>query len=330
MRQDPPTPRRRPVPTDPAPQRLRKQPKLRRLNAAAPFPMPELSLPNTAARRKRRNRFQFNLPVSREGFKQVVLSSRWISLALLGIAIYAIVLIGLDEHFYLTTVPVSGVAAIPAQEIVDASGLGGIHIFAADPAGAAAAIDAMPGIISATVSLRWPNKIAITVVEDSPIAMWEEAGQTYWVNADGTLLPARVDLPTLPRIQSQMTNPPLRVQPTPTAEELALIESGQTVEPPTVINFVPLDVLDGAIMLKQLRPNIDRLYYDPSGGLSFQDSRGWLAYFGTGTDMHQKLVVYETIVADLLARGKTPTYISVSNQEKPFYAATGGNEEEGE
>lgn len=284
-------------------------------------------MPNTAARRKRRNRFQFQLPVSKDGLRQAALSPRWISLAVLVVAIYAIVFVGLDERFYVTTVPVSGVSAIPAQEIANASGLGGIHVFAADPKDAAAAIDDIPGIISATVTLRWPNEVTITVVEDSPIAIWEEAGHSYWVNADGTLLPARVDLPTLPRIQSQMKNPPLRVQPTPAPEGTTLLEE---TEAPAVISFVPLDVLDGAILLKQLRPNIDRLFYDPSRGLSFQDSRGWLAYFGTGTDMHQKLVIYETIVADLLARGKTITYISVSNQENPFYVATGGNEEEGD
>ncbi|MBK9053198.1 MAG: hypothetical protein IPL78_20525 [Chloroflexi bacterium] len=49
MKQDPPPRRRRPLPTEPAarpqppPQRLRKQPKLRRLNAAAPYPLPELT-----------------------------------------------------------------------------------------------------------------------------------------------------------------------------------------------------------------------------------------------------------------------------------------------
>ncbi|MBK9053199.1 MAG: FtsQ-type POTRA domain-containing protein [Chloroflexi bacterium] len=165
-------------------------------------------MPNTAARRKRRNRINFNLPVSRDGVKQLIISPRWLSLVVLAIAIYAIVMIGLDEQFYLTTVPVSGVSAIPAQEIADASGLGGIHIFAADPATAAAAIDDIPGIISATVTLHWPNQVKITVVEDSPVAIWEEAGQTYWINADGSLLPARVDVPSLPRIQSQMQNPP--------------------------------------------------------------------------------------------------------------------------
>ncbi len=42
-------------------------------------------------------------------------------------------------------------------------------------------------------------------------------------------------------------------------------------------------------------------------------------FFGTGSGMDQKLVVYETLVEDLVSRGITPTYVSVSNQEKPYY-----------
>jgi hypothetical protein len=84
---------------------------------------------------------------------------------------------------------------------------------------------------------------------------------------------------------------------------------------------VPDEVLDGALLLRELRPNIDALYYDASGGLSYQDGRGWRAYFGTGRDMAQKLVVYETLVEHLQAKSITPVYISVSNQEAPFYLA---------
>jgi hypothetical protein len=80
-------------------------------------------------------------------------------------------------------------------------------------------------------------------------------------------------------------------------------------------------VLSGALLLRQLRPNIDKLYYRPASGLSYDDGRGWRAYFGSGTDMNQKLAVYETIVTDLLARQIQPAYISVSNQEKPYYLA---------
>ena len=91
--------------------------------------------------------------------------------------------------------------------------------------------------------------------------------------------------------------------------------------PLTSLAFIPPDVLDGAIQLKELRPTIDQLYYKPAGGLSYQDERGWRGYFGTGMQMNQKLVVYERIVSDLTARGIQPAYISVSNQEKPYYGS---------
>jgi len=93
----------------------------------------------------------------------------------------------------------------------------------------------------------------------------------------------------------------------------------EETEPQASIPFVPREVLVGARQLQALRPNIEKLYYRPAGGLSYQDGRGWRAYFGAGNDMHQKLVVYETIVEDLLARGLKPVYISVSNQKRPFY-----------
>jgi hypothetical protein len=64
-----------------------------------------------------------------------------------------------------------------------------------------------------------------------------------------------------------------------------------------------------------------QFYYRPSGGLSFIDAQGWRAYFGTGQDMQQKSAVYKAIVAELQARQLTPEYISVSNQEKPYYMA---------
>jgi hypothetical protein len=37
--------------------------------------------------------------------------------------------------------------------------------------------------------------------------------------------------------------------------------------------------------------------------------------------MQQKSAVYKAIVAELQARQLTPEYISVSNQEKPYYMA---------
>jgi hypothetical protein len=198
---------------------------------------------------------------------------------------------------------------------VQASNLAGSHIFSADPGSAAQKImDNVPGIISATVTLTWPNQVLINVTEDSPIAIWIEGSNQFWVTRTGRLIPARSESLGLLLIQSEL--------------EVANTTTGEAVDAETAVipispnmRFVPHDVLAGALSLKQLRPNINKLFYRPSSGLSYQDGRGWRVFFGTGTNMTQKLVVYETIVDELLAQGLTPQYVSVSNQEKPYYLA---------
>ncbi|MCA9955854.1 MAG: FtsQ-type POTRA domain-containing protein [Anaerolineales bacterium] len=302
--------------------RLRKQPKMRRMDTAVT--MPRLSVPKNARRRRRRNQARVKVPMT--GLRQMMLSARWLSLGLLALSIYALTLIGMDENFYLTTIPVEGVISVPATEVVQASNLAGSHIFAADPGTAAQQImDTVPGIISAEVTLNWPNQVQITVTEDSPIAIWVEGSNQFWVTRTGRLVPARSSSLGLLMIQSEVEGvaAATAVIATPTADQQTDDVDGETAVDSTTANmrFLSHDVLAGALQLKQLRPNIDRLYYRPSSGLSYQDGRGWRVFFGTGTDMSQKLVVYETIVEELLAEGLTPQYVSVSNQEKPYYLA---------
>lgn len=333
--------------------RLRKQPKMKRVYSTSAVPLPQSTMPKTVKKRKRLNSQQ-RLQQPLGSVKHFVFTSRWLSLGLLAAAVYALYVIGGDGRFYLDYIPVEGSGAVKAEEVVAASGLAGHHIFAADPQEAADAIAQIPGVISSTVTLSWPNEVNIQIREDPPLAIWQEGEQSYWVVDSGALVPARVDTVGLLDIVSEQENIVMRPNmPTDStvldqtldaqaAAEAAAEEeatepdktatadkddpaaaSGET-DGEILINeanaaFVPADVLAGALQLRQLRPNIDKLYYRPSGGLSYQDGRGWRAYFGTGRDMHQKLVVYERIVEDLLGRGQQPTYISVSNQEKPFY-----------
>jgi len=278
--------------------RLRKQPKLRRMKATGSAALPKIVVPPAAKKRRKRNRASLRAPV--RSLIPILTSARWISLGLLAVCVWALLTIGRDETFFLTEIPVEGAISMPVSEIVAGSGLYGRHIFAADPNEAAARIGQIPGIVSATVTLDWPNMVSIQITEDSPIAVWQQAGQKFWINAEGELEPMRAEINGLLLIES---------------------EEGESVGEQT---FISEDVLLGALQLRELRPNIDRLYYQPGNGLSYQDGRGWRTYFGTGLEMEQKLVVYETIVEDLLGRAITPAYISVRNQAKPYYTTNGG------
>ncbi|MGD8584123.1 MAG: FtsQ-type POTRA domain-containing protein [Chloroflexota bacterium] len=280
------------------PRKRRKQPKLTRVQATGAAALPHIKVPPDAKRRKRRNSRRYRLPMA--SVKHLLLSARWASVLLLAACIWALVTIARDESFYLNAIPVEGARAFSASEIVANSGLANVHIFAADPNEAARRIGEMPGILSAEVSLEWPNLVTIRVAESEPVALWKQNGRTFWIDDAGQLIPARTNVPGLLLIESEVDK-----------------EAADDY-------FVADDVLAGALQLRELRNNIDRLYYEPGNGLSYQDGRGWRAYFGSGLKMEQKLAVYETVVEDLLSRSVNPEYISVRNEFKPYYMAGSG------
>lgn len=315
--------------------RLRKQPKRRNVQSASSVKFPQLTMPKTARKRRRRKKTEpvrFGLST----LKRFVFSSRWLSLGLLAVTIYALVDIYNEQRFYLTYIPVEGSVAVSPEEIAEVSGLAGSHVFAADPSAAAKNIGALPGIVSSTVTLQWPNQVYIEVSEEAPVAVWLENGAEYGIALNGRLIPAIRANPGLLRIESEIKPATGSSSGDRTPAEMTGREdqsaAGAAAKDDSSKNakeivasfaFIPSDVLEGAMQLRELRPAIDKLYYQPMGGLSYQDGRGWRGYFGTGHQMNQKLAVYETVVTDLLARGIYPEYISVSNQEKPFYKIGG-------
>lgn len=213
----------------------------------------------------------------------------------MAVCVMAFLVIGHNDSFYLGAPRVEGASSLTESQIISASGLAGTHVFAADPGVAAERIGLLPGVVSASVYLEWPNIVNIQIEEDAAIATWEQAGERFWIYEDGTLLPAGLSAKSGLHIISEIEEP--------VGEQL----------------FIPIEVIEGARQLQEIRPNINQLYYKPGSGLSYQDGRGWKVYFGVGQDMNQKIVVYETIIEHLTSRGVKPVYISVANQLKPFY-----------
>ena len=275
--------------------KLKKQPRMRRNTTQGTHGVAKIRVPSAAKKRKLRNDPRIKVPL--EVLRNLAFSPRWMSSLLLGVSLWALVTIGYNETFYLSVIPVQGARSITQTEIIETSGLQGSHIFAADPLDAANRIKAIPGVISATVTLRWPNEVNIEIGEDTPVAIWKEKDQIYWINKDGQLLPARTAVTGLLIIESEVTRRR------------------------TDDSFVDKSIIDGALQLKKLRSNIEHLYYHPQTGLSYQDGRGWRGHFGVGLDMEQKIIVYEAIVEKLVQQGRQISYISVMNYTKPFYKA---------
>jgi hypothetical protein len=203
-----------------------------------------------------------------------------------------------DPRMYVNGINLGGSALVPGEAIYARSGVAGQHIFWVDPIEVQRRVAAVPGIASASVDVRWPNVVTILVTEHIPVVLWVEGESHWWVDADGQKWESGGDLPGLLPVTVDA--------PKGTAAEQAA-------------QRVPAAAIRGALQLRQLRPNIELLHYDPLHGLSYQDGRGWRGYFGMGTDMAQKLAVYERLTADLTARGIVPQKISVENLAAPYY-----------
>ena len=212
---------------------------------------------------------------------------------LLGFLVFAL---QREPQFFVGAIDLAGAQFVPGAEIYEASNVDSQQIFWLDPKQIQRRIEQVQGIESAAVEIGWPNQVNVTVVERRPALLWQQGGEARWVDNYGVVFPSRAEVQDLLPIMVDDT-------PDPLAE-------GQTI---------PTAAIQGALQLRQLRPNIELLHYDAQNGLSYQDGRGWRGYFGVGADMQVKLAVYETLVDSLLKRDIHPQIVNVANPDVPYY-----------
>ena len=199
-------------------------------------------------------------------------------------------------QYFIGSINLAGARFVSGDEIYRAAAVHAVNAFWLQPDEIEARIEAIPAILDATIVLKWPPALYVEVVERAPILAWLQGGETVWIDQEGTAFAVRGELSDLlPIVVDDVTQTwPLEAK-------------------------VPQSVIDGAMELKTLRPNIELLHYDSRFGLSYQDGRGWRGYFGVGPGMESRLIVYETLVDDLMARRVRPAMIDVGNPDSPYY-----------
>jgi len=221
------------------------------------------------------------------------------------VAVAMIALLGLffaADPFYVQTIAVGGLQTLSKEEIFGLSGIAGYHVFWVDPATVEANLEASPTISEAQVRLGWqPQMVQVVIQEREPALTWEQGGAAVWVDLQGRVMTQREDRPGLVRV---------------TYEGLADSALGPNDE-------IPPDVVQGALQLHSLLPERDVLRYSRAYGLGFRADGGWDVWFGTGTDMPDKVLVYNALVADLQARGIELRVVSVADPDAVYYATLG-------
>jgi len=235
---------------------------------------------------------------ARRGMASWRIFSALIVLSLLGV----LALFFATPFFYIHSIAVGGLRYVTKEEVFALTGVADMHIFWVDPNTVRDSILRSPTVADATVTVGWPpNMVQVIIQEREPAVVWQQSGVLVWVDVQGRVMQQRENRADLVRIDSDDSDGPIG---------------------PNVL--VPLDVVAGALQLKNLRSNIETLRYDREKGLGYQDGRGWEAWFGTGTDMPEKLTIYETLVDNILSRGQQPLEVNVVDPDAPYYAVLGG------
>jgi hypothetical protein len=266
-------------------------------------------------RRARKAAIAAPAAIPRDQPRQIFISWRWFSggiVVIMGIMLYILMT---NDAFFVNSIAVGyngETRYLTPPEIFERSGLAKIHLFWIDAAEVEKQLELDPQIASADVTIGWPpNLVQITITERQPAIIWEQAGQRVWVDVRGRVMALRADLPSLVRVIVEKPAKDIHLS------RCELQGTDRVLGPGACIDQ---DTVNGVLQFKALYPDVGEMVYDPVKGLGFHDGRKWVLWIGKGTDIQTKMVVYNAIVADALAKERQPIEISVIDPDRPYYS----------
>jgi len=163
-------------------------------------------------------------------------------------------------------------------------GVQGQNIFLIDTAALAARIEALPQVASATPAKQWPNTLTITVVERTPVLLWQTNYGAYSVDRQAVVIaPASQTL----NAQSLQTLVDVR------SRQVGL--SGQPIRPGVRLSqadvafalqvFASLPQVTGTFILRyDVGMPVGVATSGGNGSFIVVSPRGWIAYLGGASD----------------------------------------------
>lgn len=281
----PPTPRRtrraRPIVGGAAPVRVVKpEPRPRALHKRATF---DIAAPRIVLNPWRTTRAW---KASRPKFTAAVLF-----VLLLG-ALYA--MFNLDL-FFVREPAVIGNKLVPGAEIQQASGVRGWNIFFVEPKTVARAISALPEFSDVQVYPTLPNTVEIYTTERKPRFVWEVAGKNYWVDEQGIAMRPRGMVPNGWLVRDAEGKP---------------VQYGERINP---------DAFNAAVSLINAWKTAPRYFeWTRANGLTVREEHGWLVYFGSASQMADKVTALQIVTTQLLKDKRTVAFVDLGSG-LPYY-----------
>jgi cell division protein FtsQ len=229
--------------------------------------------------------------------------------------------------FLVQQYEVQGIQRLTFSDIEAVLGLQGTKIIEFNAAQAKEKLAAaFPELQDIQVRVGLPAKVTIQVNERTPVVSWNTADGSYWIDAEGTILPPRGEVETL--VQVSTNGLPALLNPAPL--EAAAADSDAARQIPVTAGVSPVTVwgqnIDPKIIASLLDlqariPPESSLVYDTINGLGWKDPRGWDVFIGKDlSNFEEKMNMYEYIIVHLELQGKLPTQmVSVEYVNAPFY-----------
>lgn len=242
---------------------------------------------------------QHSLPT--QGFTHWRLVSLSVVLVLIGV----LFVFFSSDAFYVRSVAVSDLTYLTKEEVFAFTDIANIHVFWVSREQVRDNLLRSPSIADANVIISWPPEmIRISIEEREPQLVWEQGGTAVWVDLQGRVMAQREDEAGLVRV---------------------IAESGSFGDNFDAESQLSPDIVNGALQLQDLlQANI--LRYHETKGLGIKNANGWDIWFGIGTQMPEKVLIYNSILVSLQARGIQPGEVNIVNPDAPFYTVLWGRE----
>lgn len=227
----------------------------------------------------------------------------------------------------INTVEVTGVQRLSVDEISAVINLENLSIIEVDPGLVKEKLARKyPDLINIRVRVELPNAVAVSAEERVPVLAIHKGDQTEWVDAGGTIFPARGEVDSLVTINAKDGLPLLPIpvdekksgQPEADSEDAGT--SASTPEAAPTLQIVDPTTLTTLQELNQLLPPDTRLTYSKEHGLGWKSPEGWQIYIGT--DLHQfedKYGMYQQLSKYLAKQGINPVLVNIEHLDAPYY-----------
>ncbi len=206
------------------------------------------------------------------------------------------------DVFYVHSLRVEGQQYLTREEVFALADVAGQHIFFVNVDAVRENILRSSSVADAHVHPGWPpDMLRISLEERQPALAWEESGVTTWIDLQGRVMLQREERSDLLLVRA-LASPAGLPAPNVTLEE---------------------DIVNGALQVQGLLPELQELSYHPDKGLGYTAAGGWQVWLGSGAGMADRMLIYEALVGDLSRRGIQPLEINVANPHTPYYTVAG-------